>query len=279
MERHKDYDLVLTRLYLYYDMKLVTFGVDSQKNPIIQLPVFVQPYTQTRLILYQIETVLVAVLDTNYQAQSYTQLKIDKPYIALDEETYISLHLQELNTCKKIGYEYFCKELFVVKSKSRYRCASTIYFNLVSEIIKESCEFNFYFNKTDVKPAVLEGGYQIILMNWPSYKRIICAHNNNIPIDIPSHPYVLLNRSILCNCDIEAESNFLLKLLAACRENEKSDLEMYFTVNLAFVDYLDQLKETIDMPVIRNWTNQEQILPIALKSFEINSSLLQAPKC
>ena len=53
---------------------------------------------------------------------------------------------------------------------------------------------------------------------------------------------------------------------------------MYFTVNLAFVDYLDQLKETIDTPLIRNWTNQEQMLPIALKSFEINSSLLQAPK-
>ena len=103
-----------------------------------------------------------------------------------------------------------------------------------------------------MKPAVLDGGYQIILMNWPSYKRIICAHNNNIPIDIPSHPYVLLNRSILCNCDIEAESNFLLKLLAACRENDKPNLEMYFTVNLAFVDFLDQLKETIDMPVIRN---------------------------
>ena len=32
------------------------------------------------------------------------------------------------------------------------------------------------------------------------------------------------------------------------------------------------------MPIIRNWTNQEQILPIALKSLEINSSLLQAPK-
>ena len=147
-----------------------------------------------------------------------------------------------------------------------------------SEIIKENCKFNFYFNNTDVKPAVLDGGYQIILTNWPSYKRIICAHNNNIPIDIPSHPYVLLNKSILCNCNIDVENNFLLKLLAACREKEKPDLEMYFTVNLAFVDYLDLLKETIDMLVIRNWTNQEQILPKALKSFEINSKLLQAPK-
>ena len=112
-----------------------------------------------------------------------------------------------------------------------------------------------------------------ILMNWPSYKRIICAHNNNIPIDIPSHPYVLLNRGILCNCDIEAESKFLLKLLAAHGENEEPDLEMYFTVHLTFLDYLDQLKETIDTLVIRNWINQEQILPIALKS-----SLLEAPK-
>ena len=53
---------------------------------------------------------------------------------------------------------------------------------------------------------------------------------------------------------------------------------MHFTVNLAFVDCLDQFKETIDMPVIRNWTNQEQILLIALKPLEINSSLLQVHK-
>ena len=185
---------------------------------------------------------------------------------------------QELNTCKRIGYEYFCEDLFVVKSKNRYSCASAIYFNLGSEIIKENCEFNFYFNKTDVKPALLDGGYHIILMNWPSYRRKICVHNNNIPLNIHSHPYILLNRSILCNCDIEAESNFLLKSLAAHEENEKPDLEVYFTVNLAFVDYLDQLKETTDKQVVRNWTNQEQILPIALKSLDINSSLMQAPK-
>ena len=27
----KDYDLVIKRLYLYYDMKLVTFGIDDQR--------------------------------------------------------------------------------------------------------------------------------------------------------------------------------------------------------------------------------------------------------
>ena len=139
-------------------------------------------------------------------------------------------------------------------------------------------DFNFYFNKSDVKPSVLDGGNQIILANWPSYKRIICTHNNNIPVDIPSHPYVLLDRSILCNCDVEAENNFLVESLAACKEHEKPDLEMHFTVNFALVDYLDQLNETINTPIMRIWTNQKQILPISLESFEINSSLLQTPK-
>ena len=108
-KNNKNYDLVLNRLYLYYDMK---------------------PYTQARLTLYQIETVPVPILDTNNGAQSYTQLKIDKSYIALSDETYISLHPQELNTCKRIGYEYFCEELSVVKSKHKYSCASAVHFNL-----------------------------------------------------------------------------------------------------------------------------------------------------
>ena len=99
---NKDYDLVLTRLYLYYDMKLVAFGIDNQRNLIVQFPMFVQAYTQKGLIMYQIETVPVLILDENEQAHSYTELKIDKPYIALNEETYIMLHARELRMCKKI---------------------------------------------------------------------------------------------------------------------------------------------------------------------------------
>ena len=43
IKTNKDYDLVLSRLYLYYDMKLVTFGIDNQRNLIIQFPLLVQP--------------------------------------------------------------------------------------------------------------------------------------------------------------------------------------------------------------------------------------------
>ena len=40
-----DYELVLDRLHLYYDMQLVTFSIDKDMNLIIQFPVFIQPYT------------------------------------------------------------------------------------------------------------------------------------------------------------------------------------------------------------------------------------------
>ena len=45
---NQDYEIVLNRLYLYYNMKLVMFGIDYQKNLIIQFPIFIQPYTQTK---------------------------------------------------------------------------------------------------------------------------------------------------------------------------------------------------------------------------------------
>ena len=47
-----DYDFIIKRLYLYYDMKLVTLYIDKDRNLIIQFPVFIQPYTQQPLILY-----------------------------------------------------------------------------------------------------------------------------------------------------------------------------------------------------------------------------------
>ena len=154
---------MLSRLYLYYDMKLVTFGIDQDKNLIVQFPVFVQTYMQTKLTLYHIETIPMSILD--------------------------SLHPQELRTCKRIGYEHFCEELFVVKSKHRYSCASAVYFNL-EEGIKQNCGFEFYYKKTYIMPSVLDGGHQIVIANWPNYKRIIYTHSSNIPVNIPSHRYV-----------------------------------------------------------------------------------------
>ena len=57
-------------------MKLVTFGIDEQRNLIVQFPVFVHPHNQQHLMLYQLETVPVPIMDENEKAQSYTYLQV-----------------------------------------------------------------------------------------------------------------------------------------------------------------------------------------------------------
>ena len=258
-------------------MQLVTFGINKDMILVIQFLVFIQPYTQKPLILYQLETVPVPILDTNTEAQSYTHLKVRKPYLALNSETYISLTNQELRSCKRIGNKFYCEELFIFKHKSSYSCESAIYFNSTTDIIRSNCDFDFYYNKTNVTPTVLDGGDEIILANWPNDKHITCNINNDIPVKIPSHHYVLVNRSILCNCGIEADNHHLLESTASC-DKKITKLTMYFTINLAFTNYLDVLPNlTEPLTLIRDKTHHEQPLPIYLNIPHYDNSLTNRP--
>ena len=258
-------------------MQLVTFGIDKDMNLVIQFLVFIQSYTQKPLILYQLETVPVPILESNFEAQSYTHLKFRKPYLALNSETYISLTDQELRSCIKVGNKFYCEELFFVKHKSSYSCERAIYFNLTTDIIRSNCNFDFYYNKTDVTPTVLDGGDEIILANWPNDNHIICNINNDIPVKIPSHPYVLVNRSILCNCGIEADNHQLLESIAAC-DRKITKLTMYFTINLAFTNYLDVLPNlTEPLTLMIDRTHYEQPLPVHLNIPHYDNSLTNRP--
>ena len=219
----------------------------------------------------------VPILDTNTEAQSYTHLHVNKPYIALNLETYIALTQQDLRSCKKIGNEFYCKELFIVKHKSSFSCESAIYFNLTTDIIRNNCNFDFYYNKTDITPAVLDGGDEIILANWPNDKHIICNINNDTLVKIPSHSYVLVNRSILCNCGIEADSHHLLESLAVC-DKKLTKLTMYFTINLAFSNYLEFMPNLTDQLTLnRGKANYEQPLPVYLNIWCYDTSLSDRP--
>ena len=131
----------------------------------------------------------------------------------------------------------------------------------MTDIIRNNCNFDFYYNKTDVTPTALDGGDEIILANCPNDKHIICNINNDIPVKIPSHPYILVNR---CNCGIEADNHHLLESIASC-DKKITTLIMYFTINIAFTNYLDMLPNlTEPLPLIRDRTHHEQPLPIHL---------------
>ena len=66
-----------------------------------------------------------------------------------------------------------------------------------------------------------------------------------------------------------------MESLAVCEGSEaKTDLEMYFTINLAFINHFDDTTEELGIPILRNWTTKEQILPLSVETFEISPRLL-----
>ena len=94
---------------------------------IVVFPAFIKDYKQPPLALFEIESLPVPIKDKNKQADSYSQVVIEKPYIAIGKHYYIQLRMTELVMCKNIRYIYYCEELFVVKHKSKHSCMSAIF--------------------------------------------------------------------------------------------------------------------------------------------------------
>ena len=82
---------------------MVTFVVDQQMHSlIVEFPAFIKDYKQPLLALFEIESVPVPLKDRNKLVDSYNQVVIEKPYIAVEKDYYIQLHMTELAVCKNI---------------------------------------------------------------------------------------------------------------------------------------------------------------------------------
>ena len=112
-----------------------------------------------------------------------------------------------------------------------------IFYNLTADVVYLVCQFNYFYNTT-VPPSVLDGGSTILQANMLSPKRLICSKDFHMACPMPSHPYVLVNRSILCNCHLQSGLNYLLKSLGSCEPGATPT--MYFTVNSAFQHFMSE---------------------------------------
>ena len=199
--KHPDYVLAIPQASSYYDMRLVTFGIDENDRLVVCFPIFVKDFSRKSMTLYQIETVPVPILDTNEEANSYSQAVINKPYIATNNDYYIQLEIEELFMCKQIKHIYFCEELFLVKHKTKHSCESALFYNLENAFVKQNCQFKYFYNTT-VIPSVLDGGSEIVLANMLNEKRLICTYDQGLAKPLPASPYVLVDRRLLCHCHI-----------------------------------------------------------------------------
>ena len=262
-KRHPDYILAIPQASSYYDMRLVTFGVDEENRLVVCFPIFVKDFSREAFTLYQIETVPVPIVDNNLEADSYSQALVNKPYIATNDDYYIQLVMEELFMCKQIKQIYFCEEIFLVKHKTKHSCESALFYNLSSTLIKQNCNFKYMFN-TSVIPTVLDGGSHIVLANMLPEKRLICTYDQGLAKPLPASPYVLADRKILCHCHIQSGLTYVLKNIGSC--NSTLQPKISYTVNLAFLTFFSSLLNfTQDFSFEPQ--SMEQTLPISMEDF------------
>ena len=78
------YNYIIKRLYVNYDMKFVTFGIDDNSDLIMQFSLTITTYTTSN------RNCSIPIIDQNKHTNSYTEIQISKPYIAFSDEIYIS---------------------------------------------------------------------------------------------------------------------------------------------------------------------------------------------
>ena len=65
-----------------------------------------------------------------------------------------------------------------------------------------------------------------------------CNTCNNVPIPILAYDYTVIDRSLLCNCQLQGGNEFLHESLASCPSADKVDKNLNFTGNIAFAQQL-----------------------------------------
>ena len=237
---YPDYVLAAKHISHYRDMKMVTFSVDQQAHSLIlTFPAFIKNYKQPPLSLYEVETVPVPIIDKNVKADSYSQVRIEKSYIAAGTDYYIQLRISELLMCKSIRHIYYCEELFVIKHKSRHSCVSAIFYNLGPATVTKNCKFDYYYNIT-VPPVILDGGRDVLLANFHGPRSLKCSSvNGGLAKPAPENTYAVVNREFLCDCQLDLEHASVLRQLSSCSKSSSSKMHMKFTINLQ-IGKLDQ---------------------------------------
>ena len=262
---YPDYVLAAKHISHYRDMKMVTFAVDQQAHSlIVTFPAFIKNYKQPPLSLYEVETVPVPIKDKNVKANSYSQVRIEKSYIAAGTDYYIQLRISELLMCKSIRHIYYCEKLFVIKHKSRHSCVSAIFYNLGPKTITQNCKFDYYYNTT-VPPIILDGGRDVLLANFHGPRSLKCSSiNGGLSKPAPEITYAVVNREFLCDCQLDLEHASVLRQLNSCANSSNSKMHMKFTINLAFRELFKKRSPNSSSNIQPQYVEEEQVFSVNL---------------
>ena len=120
-EEFPSYESAIKDIDKYYDMNLVSF-VAYDSILYVHIPIFLKLRDQPVLYLFQVENHPIPYdpadlkpSQTGEWIGAYTQVELEKEFMAIGKEIYLSFNQKELDTCKKIGGLYYCESVLLLK--------------------------------------------------------------------------------------------------------------------------------------------------------------------
>ena len=155
--------------------------------------------------------------------------------LAMSSSTYLALDSKQLANCRRFRTTHYCENLFLVTHRSEHTYEGAIYWNKSASLINEKCNFEYYHELTP-EPRVMVAGEYLLLTGLPIPWTFFCTKEKQIPKPTEGSPYIIIKRTQLCLCSISAGPYYLQENILSC-EDENVDLHMYYTVNMAVVNY------------------------------------------
>ena len=209
------------------------------------VPLFIRPNLQEPM--YNVKTIPVPyhinseMIDETESENAYTQIIPDTEMVAMNKDTYINVDQSEFKQCIKFSVMYFCEQTFLMKHTSEHTCETAIYHEQSPDLIKDKCNIQYY-PKLDPTPQILNAGKHILLGNIPEPWSVVCSKNDPIPNPLEASKYVIIKKKDLCRRSLSAGAWYIQGNIVHCEEEASSDLQLYYTVNMAVMIY-DFIKE------------------------------------
>ena len=244
LKSNTGYKIAFPQVDAYYDMKVATFSLDKENNLIVTFPILIEPIQNKPLSLYEIETVPVPIVDMDKSADGFSEVHVNKPYIAASPLSYIQLREPELQRCKVVQQQYYCEEAFMVKHVHHDTCESSLFYNRSSEKIAQVCKFTYTHDQIPV-PSVLDGGSHLVLANFQVEHSPSC--DPRVLTNISGRDYTLTQRDVLCNCSLQSNLAYLPRDLGSCNSNF-TRITFTHKPNAAFLELFHDYMATHPLP-------------------------------
>ena len=272
---YPNYELAMKNINQYYDMNLVSFIV---KDAVlyIHIPVFLKLREQPMLDLFRVSATPIPYdpaemtpSQTGEWIGQYTKVNLEKEYLAMGKEIYLTFEQNELDNCKKLAGTYFCENLLLMKHISQHTCASAIYHNR-TDLVPQICSID-YMEGYRPKPELLEGTEYLILIGMPKPWNLYCNKALDIPVQLKESPLAIIRRKDLCHCAFSAGPYYIHENLLKCEDEHHklaSQVSLFYTINTATADFFQKTMKDIQKNKDRVMIELEEQVSSVIMNFE-----------